>query len=203
MKGKVGNAVMQTWKGVQVMRTRVIPHNPQSAAQTENRNIFRLLTQFFTPFYSAIINRFWNPSASNRLSGWNNCIRANLLNASSSTINYMELIMSQGSLPGVELVTGFYDIVTGGVEINWLDHSPAGSLPGDPALVFVVDDQTNYGFEFDDSALRSDETLNYIIPPGFTAENLFAYVTLYPQSENPGFPRIVSNSQVIQLTPFP
>ena len=31
MKGKLGNAVFQTWKGIQVLRTRVIPHNPQSS----------------------------------------------------------------------------------------------------------------------------------------------------------------------------
>jgi len=41
MRGKLGDAVMSIWKGIHYVRSRVIPSNPQTAAQTLQRDALK------------------------------------------------------------------------------------------------------------------------------------------------------------------
>ena len=179
MKGKVGGAVMQTWKGVQVMRTHVIPANPQSAGQTTNRTAFTGLVEMFKPILASLVHRFWNPFVTSHQTGWANLIGVNQAIAAGGVLDHSTCVVARGSLPDEIPLTATYDTATGAVVATWADSGAEGSLPGDFAMLIAYDTDTGkWGFS-DGAALRSEETETCALPIGLTPANVFAYIFFF------------------------
>lgn len=75
-RGSIGKTLVAgTWKGVKYMRQHVVPANPQSVAQTAQRNIMALtVAAWQTGFVTASIKAGWNyvaASSGKAISGFN------------------------------------------------------------------------------------------------------------------------------------
>jgi hypothetical protein len=59
IKGKVGNLVFQTWKGVQVVKNYAVPANPRSTDQTTQRTKFAWLVSWSRQIYECFIKEYY------------------------------------------------------------------------------------------------------------------------------------------------
>lgn len=179
VKGKVGNAVYAMWKGIQVLKTRVIPANPQSEAQTTNRDLFTNIITMFKGIVASLVTKFWDPFATQYQTGWSNLIGKNQAAGSGSAIDYESVIVSHGSLPGEAIVTATYATATGAVIVTWADSGAEGSAPGDFAMCIAYDSANNkWGFS-DGAALRSEETATCDLSIGLDVTDVFIYLFFF------------------------
>lgn len=89
LRGKVGDAVFSKWKGTNYVRTRVVPSNPQSAAQTLQREA---LADTLTLWQSvkAWAKDVWDLYASGySKSGYNRYIEDNILHVKALTAGHL------------------------------------------------------------------------------------------------------------------
>ena len=77
--GRLGTTVGATWKGINVVRTyQPNVANPQTQAQTDQRQLFRDVVQFGSYYLADVIKPFWDRAAK-RMSGYNAFVSANTL----------------------------------------------------------------------------------------------------------------------------
>jgi len=179
MKGKVGNAVMQTWKGIQVMRTHVIPANPQSAGQTTNRTLFTELVGMFKGILVPLVHKFWNPFTGAHETGWSNLIGANQLIGAGSAIDYESVVISKGSLPNEVITTATYDDTSGLVAVEWVDSLAEGSSSLDFVMVCAYDKVNNKWAFADGEENRGSETESVTLETGLTPADVVAYLFFF------------------------
>lgn len=179
MHGKLGNAVLQTWKGIQVIRTHVIPANPQSTDQTTNRTLFTNLVNMFKSVVVSLVHKFWNPFVTAKQTGWANLIGWNQGLQQGTAIDYELVELSHGSLPGEDIATATYDTATGACVVTWDDTGAEGSAPGDFAMLCAYD-KTNNRWAFSDGAgLRSEETETCDLRTGLTITDVYLYLFFF------------------------
>ena len=194
-KGKVGNMVFAMWKGVQVVKTRTIPTNPQSTGQTAQRGVFGDIVSIFKTIASGFIRSFWNPFVTQFQSGWGNFLSANLL-AMGNSFDITKAIMAQGSLDGVSIATCTYDDGTGEIEITWGTSSPVNGEQTDVASVVVYNDDTReVVFASTEGDSRADEATTVTIATGLTATDLHAFLIFSTENPTSGEISACSDSQ--------
>ncbi len=179
MKGKLGNVVMQTWKGIQVGRTHVIPANPKSPAQTTNRTLFTELVSMFKAILIPLVHKFWNPFTGAHETGWANLIGANQLIGAGSEIDYEAVKITEGSLPGEAISSATYDDLTGAVEVGWGDSHSAGSSGSDLCLVVAYDTVNNKWAFSDATAIREEESAGCMLNSGLTPADIISYLVFF------------------------
>jgi len=200
MKGKVGNAVMQTWKSVQVMRTRVIPHNPQSAAQTTNRSLFTSLILMFKGIVSDLVTPFWNPFTSGLKTGWSSLLGLNQALQAGSVIDYELVEITHGSLPGSAILTAVYTAVGGDLTASWLDTEPAGSASTDFAMIAAYHSPSNTWFFGAGVEERADESVSVTLPDDLTPADITTYLFFFTGVLATPAIESVSNSNALEAS---
>jgi len=71
LSGSSGGTVASNWKGRPYVRTRVIPHNPQSAAQTTQRGYMARMSTCFRSLAATLVDKLNELGSPRRLSGFN------------------------------------------------------------------------------------------------------------------------------------
>jgi len=202
IKGKVGTSVFTMWKGVQVLKTRTIPSNPQSEDQTKFRTCFSQIVAMLKPLAINTIRPLWNPFTTVRQSGWGNVLKANL-DVMNGTFDESKLILSKGSLEGVENLAATYDTVTGNVVITWNDNNYTNGLSSDLVTYTLIDDE-NVQFDQivdpDTDEEKGEETDTVIAPSGLTATDLYLILTCYRVDAVSGDITMVSDSQIVNCS---
>lgn len=200
IKGKVGNVVYSTWKGIQVMKTRTIPHNPQSAPQTAVREVFAKLIMIGKQLTTAFLPKVYNDLAVGSVTGWSNWLSQNLKTQIAGAFDPETLIFGLGSLfqPGIESA-----ILSGGaVSINFDAEVLGDSFGSDFVYGIIFDDVSHQIFLGDPSILREDaETIVQVTGENFAA-NLNAYLVFYRQNQVEETIS-VSNTAWLQVTETP
>jgi hypothetical protein len=193
-KGKVGNVVYAMWKGIQVAKTRVIPYNPQSAAQTVQRSLFATLVSIGRGILTDIIQVFWDPFVGSQTSGWAEWLSKNLLLLSGSAIDYSGMVFSLGSLYATDVVSGVYTTGTGVCVISF-DTSAVNNQSVDDKAYAIVFDSSDGKFYYNTAGTvkRSDGSLTVSCPTGLAATNLECYLWFAQGNLSAG--GIVSDSQ--------
>lgn len=89
MRGKLGDAVMSIWKGIHYVRSRVIPSNPQTAAQTLQRDALKnTLTMWQS--VKTWAKTIWDTYAEGyALSGYNRYMDDNILHTKAGTAGHL------------------------------------------------------------------------------------------------------------------
>ena len=80
-RNAVGTVVMTKWRGKDVIRARVTPANPQSPAQTEQRDLFGLLTRAGSTLIDAFVRPYWRRyegAGRGATTAFNEFVRANV-----------------------------------------------------------------------------------------------------------------------------
>lgn len=194
MKGKFGNSVLQTWKGIQVIRTHVIPANPQSSAQTVNRTLLTGLVAMFKGVVADFVQVYWNPFVTSHQTGWGNLIGWNQGLQAGSAIDYEKVEITHGSLPPEDIIAPEYATATGIVLVTWLDSGAVGSASTDLAMLCVYDKNKARWFFSVTASSRDDETDQVTIPTGLAITDLTAYIFFFKKNAGGTLVETVSDS---------
>lgn len=196
-KGKAGNLVFSMWKGIQCVKTRVIPHNPKTASQIKTRTVFSSIVRVLRPEAIKFIRPFWNPFVGDKSSGWANCIKENML-ILDYPFNLNNFIFSKGILEPLHNLAATYNPLNGLLSISWITTSLLNGLGSDHiSIILVLEDDEEVQFDEIDTSERDDEGFNVTIPLGLTASNLHLYVLTSKEIPNLTELTLVSNSQHI------
>jgi len=203
MHGKLGGAVMQTWKGVQVIRTHVMPANPQTGGQVTNRTLLTDLVSMFKSVVIPFVRVYWNPFVTARETGWSNLIGLNQGLQSGTVIDYELVQITKGSLPAEELLTATYATGTGVVEATWSDSGAAGSAATDLAMLGVFNKDTNKWYFSIAGVARDDELDSLTMAAGLTITDLTAYIFFFTTNAVSGLVESISDSDAMETTAAP
>lgn len=194
MKGKLGNAVLQTWKGIQVIRTHVIPANPQSSAQTTNRTLLTGLVEMFKSVVVDFVQVYWNPFVTSHQTGWGNLIGWNQKIQAGSVIDYELVEITHGSLPPEDIIDPEYATATGVVLATWLNSGAEGSAPTDLAMLCVYDKSKFKWYFSEEEETRSSLTDSVTIPTGLAITDLTAYLFFFKMNAGATLVESISDS---------
>lgn len=141
--GKIGNVVGSSWKGVDVIKSLPLSvANPQTAAQTTQRNKMTTAVRFSRILLAAIIQPFWNPFAQ-RQSGYNAFVSENIASLDENGIATPAAFYSQrGSLLGFDTFGGSADAGTNTISLTWVDNSGQSDALGTDEAVFSIYNET-------------------------------------------------------------
>lgn len=195
-KGKVGNIVFQMWKGVQVVKTRTIPENPQSPGQVTNRTLWQLFVLMFRIVLVPLVHKFWNPFEGSKNSGWAKLIGVNMLEQAGAVIDYEKIIIAQGALPNEAILTATYDDATGAVVVTWESTCGAGGAVDDLAQLAVYNKDLNRWCFDSAEVTRVDETATVTMSDGLVITNLFIFLFFYTIDSETSIVDTISNSDV-------
>jgi hypothetical protein len=194
IKGKVGNAVFCTNRGVQVMKTRTIPNDPQSSSQLAWRSCFKSIISYFKILVVDFIRPIWNPFAVDPDTGWSNFLSKNL-NSMGGTFDPTKLILSSGTLEPIYDLAVSYNTTTGGLVFTYLDTIFNNGHADDTVSFVVYDISTNEvkSLMVDATDRQAGGHADTIISR-LTATNLYVYAIVTVGSLSMNNVTAVSNS---------
>ena len=176
--GKVGPVVGASWKGIQYMRSYVVPANPNSSGQQGQRTSFSVMVALARDVLSTLINTYWDPFVSG-MSGFNRFIQVNIGTLDVSDKLTITSKMALGTLEGVGSITGTYNTGDGETIVTW-DQTVYGNGALTDSVGLVVYDQTNDDLTvFTPAVTRDDESITVTARVGLTATAVFAYLFFY------------------------
>lgn len=171
ISGRIGNVVGSSWKGINYIRSYVIPGNPNTVAQQTERTQFAMIVRVAKTVLGSIIQVFWDPFIKSN-SGWAHFIGIN--RGLVTDVAHPEVMhMSEGTLEG--------DIVTGAtlagtdVTVTWAGVPLGNGQLTDPAIVVIYDALNDVAFT-DASVTRTDGTVDVAVGAGRNAVFLFAWL---------------------------
>jgi hypothetical protein len=194
--GKVGPVVGGSWKGIDYMRSYVIPANPQSTDQVTQRTRFTTIQDYARQVLSTLIQPYWDQYQTGQ-SGYNAIMSNWMLNADSSDLLVSACSMAKGTLAVQAVDTGTYDVGT--VNLEWTESLVGNQLTTDVAHAVVFNKDTG-NLYYSDGTLpktRADEVITFNIPSGITPADCEAYLFF---SQGTGSSMIVSDSVHITLS---
>lgn len=191
--GKVGGTVSFMWKGINAVRSYVIPANPNTASQQANRSVWASLVTMAKSILTSIIQVYWDPYATG-MSGFNEFMSVNK-SATGSTIDYSSLKVAQGNLEGAAISGAVY--ATGDVTASFSSATSGNGLNSDYCAIVVYDKTNQVAFVDTDTAVRDDGTAAVTVGSGRTVGDLQTYIFFY---RGTGDALEVSNSSYFQTT---
>lgn len=197
-KGKVGNMTFCTWKGIQVAKNRSFPSNPQTSAQTVNRDLFANLVECFQKLVSTVIVYYWNNFATSRQTGWGNIMGHNQALQAGSAFDPDDIVISQGSLPGEDITTGVYAGTT--AEAEWVESTQVGAGSTDSVMGYVFDSGTGKWYASSSPAAREDEAITIDCESGLTVGDLKIFLVFFTGTLGVGTVVSCSDSSFFQAT---
>lgn len=178
--GKVGTVVGSIWKGIATIRAYVANvTNPNTPAQLEQRSKFKLIIEFLRPLTAFL--RVGYKSLATQKTAFNAAAKYNLANALTGTypdftINYPEVKVSRGNLPGPSGYTATSTVPT---EINfaWTDNSwEQGSAAEDKAMLVVYDPARGMSVNITGGGQRDAGSQVITLPEAFSGDLVQCYL---------------------------
>ena len=142
MKGKLGGGVLQTWKGLQVLRTNAIPANPKSVGQLQQRSNFSQIVEHIRPIWETSLKKYWEPFTKNHDSAWNNMMSANLEAMKGAAFDPLKLILTKGTLQSNAITFCALYEVPNQIYITYDSIIFINGNPTDYAQAFMYDKKT-------------------------------------------------------------
>ncbi len=170
--GKVGPVVGFNWKGIDALRSYVIPSNPQTTSQQNNRTVFAQLVAIGRGLLGSVLQPFWDPFA-NKQSGFNRFIGVNK-KAMGASFDPSLMKVAEGSLESTTISSVTLTGTT--VDFAWNDIPSGNGLATDVANLVVIDKSTNAVWTKIGGATRQDGGDSITVASGLTAANLSGYV---------------------------
>jgi hypothetical protein len=180
VKGKVGGIIGASWKGINYIKTYVIPANPQSEAQQGQRSKMQLVVQAGKLILTAVIQPFWNYKAS-QMAGFHLYTSVNLKLVDDET-DYENLLVTQGSLEGFtsgDPAAGSYNSGNGQATITWDETISGNGLLTDNIGIAIIDFNNNVAFTSIGTYTRDDESAVLSIGTGRNTAYVRAYLFAY------------------------
>jgi len=172
---KLGDVVGSSWKGIPYIRTRVVPNNPNTVPQQEQRLLFAVIVLYARQILSSVIQVLFDPFARGQ-SGYNAFCKLNL-DSMASDVDFPNLKISQGSLEGAAISTAVY--AAGDVTVTWSPITSSNGLPGDLVVLVVLDVVNRVAFVSIGSSTRAAAAELVTVGTGRAAADLKAYLGFY------------------------
>lgn len=152
ISGKVGNVVGASWKGIAYIREYVIPANPNTDAQKDERDLFRDIVNMAKAALGPVLQVFRDPFLRSQ-SAWADFIgKARYTYLTQDT--WDNVLLSTGTLEGAVVLSATY---TGGdVTVLWAQDIMGNGALTDVACVFLYDFENHVGW-FSSATTRDDE----------------------------------------------
>lgn len=195
VKNKIGGIVCSTWKGINTAREYKIPSNPQTVAQTAQRDRFSAIQSYASQLLATIITTFWNPFAV-KMSGYNYFIQQNI-NELADTTFYLSTtnLLSKGTLESITTPAGV--LAAGSVSVTWEQNVLGNGALTDSVQLVVVNKET-FATYLSSAALTRDDEAGTVVCTGETdATKLILFAIAY---RGTGSSYIVSTSTSAQVT---
>lgn len=157
--GSVAGVVGSSWKGIAVIKAKPLSvANPQSPAQTTQRNKFKSCQSAASFLLTKIIKPLWDRTAQ-LMSGYNDFIKRNIAAFDGDGIaTVADIIMSPGKLEETDISVLSIVADQKNVSIDWVDDSGQGEKLATDVAYMVAYNRDNEEFaQSDGSAVRSDE----------------------------------------------
>lgn len=185
--GKVGTVIGSSWNGMDIMRglpTQMV--NPRTERQQNQRAKVALIVQFLSPLKEILREGF--KKRGQRMSAFNAAMSYNLTHAVTGIspdveIDYSKVMLSQGILPAA-LNPEVISPAPGQVEFTWEDNSSElGAMPGDRAVLVVIDPERGKVVTEMGGNLRSQGSQVVTLLPGFEGVEVQCYIAFQNASQ--------------------
>lgn len=182
-KGKVGNMVGSTWKGIEVLKSKPAGRKGKfSPDQLQQQAKFSLIAKFLQPLAS-LLDQAYNSGAV-KMSGFNKALSYNILNAVTGEypafkVSYPMVQLGQGSLTNAESPK-VASTAAGKLSVNWVDNSGSGSAQAsDKAFVAAYCEELNRWVFSQNAAARNAGTLSMDVASftGKSVQTWFGFVS--------------------------
>jgi len=175
--GKVGPVVGASWKGINTLRAyQPNVHNPKSAGQVKNRNIFTTTVELckqVLPYINEAYGTVEKMSAYNKAVGYN-CKNAFITTGATPTLDQTKVSFCEydGSSVSNVTLTG----MTGQVmKLNWVANTTVPEELNSLMSVIFVDCKTNKVATFKDIVARSASTVSLTVSNTWVGDNVAAH----------------------------
>lgn len=183
-EGQIGKVyVGGSWKGIPYIRKYVVPANPKTADQVEQRGKFKISQVAASTILSVVVQPYWNPGAIKQ-SGFNLFIAINNQRVSDNQ-DFVNILMTKGTYEPIKAITSAtYNSVNGDVQINW-STVVENIGDNDDRIMLVVLNKTFYDpadktpillFKYTELATRADGSESFTFPTGLTPADLIVYL---------------------------
>lgn len=180
LKKKSGPNVFRKWRNLQVMAVyNSEVKNPNTDAQKLVRSVFVALTKLASAFSSAVVLGFENVCKGTKTPQRCFFVKKNWAavtgsSSTSATVDFSELVVSQGGLPEIQFGTPDYsNPLQVNVPIND-SASVVGTHRDDKAFVFVYSEDADAGILVD-TASRIDEDVTINVPAYWVGHKVHVY----------------------------
>ena len=154
-RGKVGNVVFSTWKGINTVRAKVDPANPQTQAQQENRTDFGNLAKVGSDLNLPLLQPYWD-WVEDKESGFNTFVKENMP-GQGGNLTPVGITVTPGDMPELKGVDAVAGPGSDDVEVQW----SAPNADYDHTNIVVVAIESSYDGALIDNtnAVPSDESV--------------------------------------------
>ena len=178
VRGKVSNVVGAQWKETPYFRAYTIPANPQTVAQTAQRDKMESVVWVARANLGSVINPYWDPFEKG-MSGYNRFTSINL-KAMTDKDAYDEMLMTRGKLEKTGSAAGCtYATATGIVVWDWTPGIMGNGEDTDKAMCIALDVANKVAWASIGASTRVDESDNTNIGAGRTLADIRCYVGFY------------------------
>ena len=184
--GTVGTVVGGNWKGIDYMRSKGTPTNPNTPAQKVQRTKFALTQAFLKPITSyvrigfrtyAIKKTAYNCAMSHFIK---NCITGESPNF---TIDFTKVVLASGNLPMPSDAS--FSLENGVMTFSWTDNSVVGDArQNDFAMPLIYNKNKGEAIFSTESATRSTETIALPVSIDWAGDELEMYLSFSATDSN-------------------
>jgi hypothetical protein len=182
-RGKVGNMVGSTWKGIEVVKSKPARRKGKfTADQLQQQAKFALMVRFLQPL-TPLLDQAYNSGAV-QMSGFNKALSFNILNAVTGEypafkVDYQRVILGQGKLSNADSPKAA-STAAGKLSVAWADNTGSGSAQAsDTAFVAVYCEELNRWAFSQNAAVRTAGTLSLDVASfsGKVTQTWFGFVS--------------------------
>ena len=178
VRGKVSNVVGARWKETPYFKAYVIPANPRTEAQMNQRAKMTACVWTAKALLGSVINPYWDPF-SKTMAGYNRFCQVNL-KLVGYPVDYLKMLVCEGKLePTPEISEADYTPGTGIIAVSFIGDTMGNGLPTDLLLACVIDTVKEVAFFNIGAVTRLANYAQIDVGIGRTATNLKAYIGFY------------------------
>ena len=178
VSGKVSGVVGANWKGINYLRGYAIPSNPQTPAQTAQREKLSFLVAIGKGLLDTVLNPVWN-SIAVQMSAFNVFLQKNLKLITDNT-DYASILVGAGNLASVDYGEVLYTVANGEVAFSYLGPTPDPFENNVDTLVMVaIHKPTNSVYSNEVTYTHDGASAIVMIPPNLVPADIQGYIFAY------------------------
>lgn len=162
--GKVSNVVASTWKGINYIRERVVPANPNSIAQQRVRGVMRQLVLIGRSVKTTVIDTYWEKFVKGTAqSGWSKFIGTNQKIIQNDE-DFSNFKLTSGDLEPLKSLSNLSAVDANKLEATWEKEVVSNGSGTDIPIGYVYVPERSYIYSQTSNPTREDEKIGFTVP---------------------------------------